>query len=57
MELYALDQSQGAGNSTGPSPLDLDAVEPSPISKGPPSEAGSQEWDKLTDPGTSGIAP
>jgi mitochondrial import receptor subunit TOM20 len=24
----------------------------SPVGGGPPSEASSQEWDKLTDPGT-----
>lgn len=26
----------------------------SPTSRGPPSEASSQEWDKVTDPGSAG---
>lgn len=46
---------------SNPSLSDIDDVgshqgmsedETSPTRRGPPSEASSQEWDKLTDPGT-----
>lgn len=53
MDLYALDVSRD--KSSGLSD-ELDISEPSPLTNGPPSEASSQDWDKLTDPGTSGIA-
>lgn len=37
----------------------LDALdeETSPVRGGPPSEASSQEWDKVTDPGSNSAAP
>lgn len=45
MELHALDASK---LSNGPS-IEIEDLEPSPVSKGPPSETSSQEWDKLTE--------
>ncbi|KAL5530712.1 TOM20 [Sanghuangporus sanghuang] len=56
MELYNMDVSTssemgGSGMNIG---IDIDEAS-SPISKGPPSEASSQEWDKVTDPGSAVI--
>lgn len=31
----------------------LDSTEQSPTRSGPPSETSSQEWDKVTDPGSA----
>ncbi|KAL5508265.1 TOM20_1 [Sanghuangporus vaninii] len=54
MELYNMDVSTssemgGSGMNIG---IDVDEVS-SPTSRGPPSEASSQEWDKVTDPGSA----
>lgn len=52
MELTNLDVSAPASNPSG----DVDETEEqeqetSPERAGPPSEASSQDWDKVTDPG------
>jgi mitochondrial import receptor subunit TOM20 len=56
MELMNLDVSSGppsAGdNGMGNSHISDEEEETSPTRGGPPSETSSQEWDKLTDPGT-----
>ncbi|KAH8113219.1 MAS20-domain-containing protein [Phellopilus nigrolimitatus] len=49
MELYNIDVSMSSqlGGSGMKFSMNLDEDEMSPISKGPPSEASSQEWDKV----------
>ena len=49
MDVSVSSTEGGSSSNTG---LDVDE-ESSPSSKGPPSEASSQEWDKVTDPGSS----
>lgn len=48
MNLFSLDVSQTLRHQSASEELDVvDDGEHSPTSKGPPSEASSQEWDKV----------
>lgn len=46
------DEPETAGRDTA-----SDDGETSPTRTGPPSETSSQEWDRLTDPGSQSAAP
>ena len=50
IELTNLDVSLSSPQSSAG---DIDDEETSPVRGGPPSETSSQEWDKLTDHGSS----
>lgn len=52
MELTNLDVSHDSSLAEGGGPLSDEEDGLSPSRGGPPSEASSQEWDKVTDPGS-----
>lgn len=52
MELTNLDVSHDSSLAEGNGPLSDEEDELAPSRRGPPSDASSQEWDKVTDPGS-----
>ena len=58
MELTNLDVSESSSTETGvvdePKSVE-EEQETSPERAGPPSEASSQEWDRVTDPGSQSL--
>jgi import receptor subunit TOM20 len=52
MELTNLDVSSHSSSDERAGGLLPEDDEMSPVRTGPPSETSSQEWDKLTDPGS-----
>ena len=56
MEVSQTSESEPAGDTQQPAAEAAEAAEEeetSPERTGPPSEASSQDWDKLTDPGVT----